>query len=295
MDNKLVKVYKNRRKKKVENLFPRRSMMRVLLKGYYGYKNLGDELILFSLLTWVEESLKPSQIFLLCGDPKWLEEWLIAHKEFFPPILEKLKLLPFPNRWEYMKQVIGFGEKYDFYVFGGGQVVDEERKFPHNGWNLPLLYRRVINKGNFALVGGIGTQNKDGTNILQKMLLEKAKMVLLRDSFSEGLAEALLKRDDRYKVQTIGDLSLPLLEESKKLLDRGKVKNTRDPYVLVNLSPLCEFEKGLKKVRNFLRKHPQAQPIYFPAHLGEDLQFFERLQEKVPTIELFDWTKAGVA
>jgi hypothetical protein len=43
----------------------------------------------------------------------------------------------------------------------------------------------VINKGNFALVGGIGTQNKDGIAILQKMLLEKAERVLLRDSFSE--------------------------------------------------------------------------------------------------------------
>jgi hypothetical protein len=31
-----------------------------------------------------------------------------------------------------MKQVIGFGTPYDFYVFGGGQVIDEERRFPHN-------------------------------------------------------------------------------------------------------------------------------------------------------------------
>jgi hypothetical protein len=88
---------------------------------------------------------------------------------------------------------------------------------------------------------------------------------------------------------------LPILEESKKLLDKGKVKNTRDPYVLVNISPLCDFDQALKKVKNFLRKHPHAQPIYFPAHLGEDLQFFERLQEHIPPIELFDWTQAGVA
>ena len=218
----------------------------------------------------------------------------MQHKEFFPPISEKLRFLPTPSRWGYVKQVLGLGEKYDFYVFGGGQVVDEERKFPHNGRNLPLLYRGVINRGNFALVGGIGTQNKDGTPVLQKMLLEKAKIVILRDSFSEGLAERLLKKEEWYKAQTIGDLSLPLLEESKKLLDRGRMKNTRDPYVLVNISPSCNFEKALKKVKNFLRKYPHAQPLYFPAHLGEDLQFFEKLQEKIPTIELFDWTKAGV-
>lgn len=203
--------------------------------------------------------------------------------------------MPNPTPWEYLKMILGFGKKYDFYIFGGGQVVDEERKFPHNGRNLPLLFRRVINKGNFALVGGIGTQNKDGTPILHKMLLEKAQIVVLRDSFSEGLAEKLLPKNMRYKVQTIGDFSLSLLEESKKLLEKGKIKTSRDPYVLINLSPLCTFPQAIKKIKSFLRKHPNAQPIYFPAHLHEDLQYFTMLQEQIPPIELFDWTKAGVA
>jgi polysaccharide pyruvyl transferase WcaK-like protein len=74
---------------------------------------------------------------------------------------------------------------YDFLVLGGGQVIDEDRPFPHNGRNLPLLYRHTIKKRNFALIGGIGTQNKDGTAALQKILLEHAKIVILRDSFSE--------------------------------------------------------------------------------------------------------------
>lgn len=247
------------------------------------------------MLTRIEETWKPDQISLLAGDPVRLEQWMIQHKDFFPPILKKLSILPNPTSWEYMKLMLGFNKKYDFYVFGGGQVVDEERKFPHNGRNLPLLYRGAINTGNFALVGGMGTQNKDGTPILHKILLTKAQAVVLRDSFSEGLAERLLPKNLRYKVQTIGDLSLPMLEESKKLLEKGNLKTARDPYVLVNLSPLCDFDKALKKVKNFLRKHPDAQPIYFPAHLGEDVLYFEKLQEKIPTIELFDWTKAGVA
>jgi len=168
-----------------------------LIKGYYGYKNLGDELILFSLLTWIEETFHPDQISLIAGDPIWLEKWLTQHKDFFPPVMKKLKILPNPRPLEYVQQIVGLGTKYDFCVFGGGQVVDEERPFPHNGWNLSILYRGVINKGNFALVGGIGTQNKDGTALLQKILLEKAQIVVLRDSFSEGLAEKLLPEKDR--------------------------------------------------------------------------------------------------
>ena len=270
--------------------------MRVLVKGYYGYKNLGDELILFSLLSWIEETLKPHQISIIAGNPERLENRLITHKEFFPPIINKITILPNPDWKGHLKTFLGMErKKYDFIVFGGGQVIDEERKFPHNGRNLPLLYGRSIRKWRYALVGGIGTQNKEGTAFLQKMLLKNAKAVILRDSFSEGLSENLLEKADWSKVQTFGDLSLPLLEESKALLDKGKIKNTRDPYVLVNISPLCKFEQAVKKVKLFLRKFPKAQPIYFPASLSEDSQFFSRLQEHIPSLELFDWTKAGVA
>jgi hypothetical protein len=127
------------------------------------------------------------------------------------------------------------------------------------------------------------------------MLLERAKIVILRDSFSEGLSEKLLPEAERHKVQTVGDLSLPILEESKKLFEKEKTKTTRDPYVLINSSPLCSFDQAVKKIKNFLRKFPHAQPLYFPAHWGEDLQYFEKLQEHLPPLELFDWTKAGVA
>jgi polysaccharide pyruvyl transferase WcaK-like protein len=80
--------------------------MHLLIKGYYGYKNLGDELILFSLITWVEETFHPDQISLIAGNPLRLEDWLTHHKDFFPPILQKLKILPNPNSWEYVQHIL---------------------------------------------------------------------------------------------------------------------------------------------------------------------------------------------
>jgi polysaccharide pyruvyl transferase WcaK-like protein len=77
--------------------------MHVLVKGYYGFKNLGDELILFSLLNWIEETLQPDQISLISGNPQWLEERLLHHKAFFPPILKKLTFLPKPSLKDHLK------------------------------------------------------------------------------------------------------------------------------------------------------------------------------------------------
>ena len=74
------------------------SWMHILVKGFYGFKNLGDELILFSLLSRIEEKFHPKQISIIAGDPQRLEEWLLQHKDFFPPIFKKLTFLPTPNK-----------------------------------------------------------------------------------------------------------------------------------------------------------------------------------------------------
>lgn len=127
------------------------------------------------------------------------------------------------------------------------------------------------------------------------MLLKQAEIVILRDSFSLGLVEKELSEEEMKKVFLVGDLSLPLLEESKRVFEEEKIKRSRDHYVLINISPLCETEKAIKKVKSLLRKFPDAQPIYFPGSLLEDMQYFSRLQEHLPSLELFDRTKAGVA
>jgi polysaccharide pyruvyl transferase WcaK-like protein len=77
--------------------------MHVLVKGYYGFQNLGDELILFAILQRIEETLHPDTISLIAGNPQRLERRLIEHKNFFPPILKKLNFLPKPTLQDHLK------------------------------------------------------------------------------------------------------------------------------------------------------------------------------------------------
>jgi hypothetical protein len=71
------------------------------------------------LLSWIEENYHPTTITIACGDPEWLESWLLKHKEFFPPIFKKLRFLPKATRLDHIKNFLGIHQKlYDFVVFG---------------------------------------------------------------------------------------------------------------------------------------------------------------------------------
>lgn len=263
--------------------------MKVLIKGYYGYKNFGDEMILFSVLHRVEQNLNPKQIVISAGNKARMQERLKRHQNRYPQsLLPKIEILAKSGITDHFKNLLRIGQDWDFLVLGGGQVIDEERSFPHDGRNLPLLYKKYLNNGQFALIGGIGTQHKDGTPLLHKMLLERAKIVLLRESFSEGIAERTLSHEQTKKLKKTGELSLSLLAQAKK--QRENTSNQRDPYVLINISPAVDFTLAVKKIKIFLKKFPKAHPIFFPAHQEEDLPFGLRLQEQIPGLDIIDWT-----
>lgn len=270
--------------------------MNLLVKGYYGYKNFGDELILLALLWWIDENFGSYQIFISAGDEKWLEKRIVNHKRYYPAgMLEKITVLPKSDKIQLAKEALGMGEDWDFVVLWGGQVVDEDRKFPHDGWNIPMLYRKYLNEWKVALIWGIGTENKDGTALLHKILLDRSKIILLRDKFSEGLAEKYLNEEKKEKkLQTVGDLSLPILENFKNQMIVSYEKSQRDPYVLINVSPEVDFDASVRKIKLFLSRFPQCQPVFFAAHAVDDMKYFSRLQELFPSLELFDWTQAGV-
>ena len=274
--------------------------MHLLIKWYYGYKNLGDELIIFSLLNWADERFNPDKISIECWDEKWMENWIIKHKAFLIPwIIGKLNFLPKPN-WEEKMEICLWMKKnlYDFIILGWWEVVDESRSFLYRGWNLFLQYRRSIKQWNVAIVWWLGTNKKWWTSFLQNFLVKNANIIILRDQNSFELTKKILEqnwqnRED--KAEYDWDLTLSLLEETKEVFTQEKIKSGRDPYYLVNFSPLCKKEESFKLIRKFADSHKNMQPIYIACNKSEDEKFFTDIQEILPNCEIFDRTQANIS
>jgi len=274
--------------------------MHLLIKWYYWYKNLWDELIIFSLLNRADERFNPDKISIECGDEKRLENWIIKHKAFLIPwIIEKLNFLPKPNRREKIQICLWMKKKlYDFIIFWWWEVIDESRSFLYRWRNLLFQYRRNIKQWMTAIVWGLWTNKKLWTQYLQGFLVKNAKIVILRDKSSFELTKKILESNwqrREEKTEYDWDLTLSLLEESENIFKEKKIKSQRDPYYLVNFSPLCKKEKAFKLIRKFADGYKKMQPIYISCNKAEDEQFFKEIQEILPNCEIFDWTQANIS
>ena len=274
--------------------------MHLLIKWYYWYKNLWDELIIFSLLNRADQHFNPDKISIECWDEKRLENWIIKHQAFLIPwIIEKLSFLPRPNLKEKIQICLWRRRNlYDFIILWWWEVVDESRSFLYRWWNLFFQYRRSIKQWNTAIIGWLWTNKKRWTSFLQNFLVKNANIIILRDQNSFELTKKILEhnwqtRED--KAEYDWDLTLPLLEEAKEVFKKEKIKSGRDSYYLVNFSPLCDKEKSFKLIRKFADSHKKMQPIYVACNKSEDEKFFNDIQEILPNCELFDWSQANIS
>jgi len=274
--------------------------MHLLIKWYYWYKNLWDELIIFSLLNWANERFNPSKISIECWDENRLENRIIRHKNFLIPwTIEKLKFLPKPSRKEKIKICIWKKRKlYDFIILWWWEVIDESRNFLYRWRNLFLQYRRSIKRWITTIVGWLWTNKKRWTSFLQRFFIKNANIIILRDQYSFNLTKKILEQNwqnRQEKAEYDWDLTLPILEEAKEIFTEEKIKSNRHPYYLINYSPLCNIEKCSKSIKKFADSHKNLQPIYIACNKAEDEKFFKDVQKVLPNCEIFDWTHANIS
>ena len=264
--------------------------MRIYLKGYYGYKNFGDELLLFGVIEEIFSRYKVEELIIEVGNTDRIQErqkknqnflndfystrgvWIDREKiKYFCPeeyfnkqhqIFQKL-----PKKWNmYLNIILGNHPfKDSFKIFGGGEVIDESRDFPHNGWNILLLYMKTILKGNFALWWGLGSQKKLLTKRLTNILVKKAKYLLLREEHSLHICQYILWKMSK-KIEQYHDFSFNLIEywqskeknDTKTIKEHGINGEKKDIFIWTNYTlneifeTLSQCKEGIGSRLHFL-------------------------------------------
>jgi len=146
-----------------------------VLSGYYGYDNIGDDALLFSVISNILQKRRDLKICLLTKNPKKVRNWLDG---YFCNITAK-------HRFNFLS-VMRAVRKSKALVFGGGtHLMDStsSRSFGYYSWQ--LRYAQKIGKKTILYANGIGPI------YLEKNRAKAAEV-------AKNLAFATLRDEDAY-------------------------------------------------------------------------------------------------
>ena len=259
------------------------------LRGYYGYKNFGDELLFFGVVRRLFIKYPLTKLFVEVGNKSWMEDRV---RENYQGLLteKQLNAIKFVNAKQHKYKLIthlvnflGFGKyKKTFKFFGWWEVLSDERPFPHDGRNIPLLFNYSVQKKQFVLLWWIGKYRRSWTEILYRYLLPKAEKIAVRDRDSLALAKKFNPENSLLHQ----DFAQEIIETAKH-----KASTIKQKYILININKQSVDKENVQRIMDFCTHYPDHKKIFFPCDMNDDKHCFQAIKKYVPGLEMYDWTK----
>ena len=150
--------------------------MRVLISGYYGFHNIGDEAILKSIITALRQEKPDIKITVLSND--------IEHTK-------KTYNVDAINRWNVAKIYLEL-LKSDGLISGGGSLLqDVTSSRPITYYTAIMKLAKLARKPVFIYAQGVGPINEDKNKKAVKKILNKVSYITLRDKESLDIVKSI--------------------------------------------------------------------------------------------------------
>ncbi|MGX1982268.1 polysaccharide pyruvyl transferase CsaB [Thermolongibacillus altinsuensis] len=150
--------------------------MRLVISGYYGFHNVGDEAILYSIIQALRQQQPDIDIVVLSNDPTFTK---------------KAYGVEAVNRWS-LKEIIRALRESDGLISGGGSLLQDKtgwRSIPYYTGVMQLAKR--LGKPVMVYAQGIGPVEQIQNKWLVKNTMNKVDLITVRDEESKQLLESL--------------------------------------------------------------------------------------------------------
>ncbi|TWT07011.1 polysaccharide pyruvyl transferase CsaB [Planococcus sp. CPCC 101016] len=150
--------------------------MRVVLSGYYGFDNVGDEAILYAIIHSLREYYPGIEIYVLSNKPEKTAETY------------RVKAI---NRWS-LKEVRAAIKSSDGLISGGGSLLQDEtgrKSIPYYAGVMKIAQQ--LKKPVFVYAQGMGPINSKVNQMIVKHVLNAVTLLTVRDQQSKQLLEKI--------------------------------------------------------------------------------------------------------
>ncbi len=247
-----------------------RRVHRVLLSGYYGFGNIGDEAILAATVSSFRSRLPDLGISVLSESPKETarDYGVQAFPRMSPP------------------EVLRAFRSADLVVFGGGSLLQDSTSFRSLAYYLSiLLLAKSLGKPVVVYANGIGPLRSSLGRYLTRTLLDTVAQITVRDEESLSLLREI---GVRRRVDVTADPAFLLnpapASRIQEVLERSGI-DTGKPLAWLALRPrraLGDFYGALARAVSYLRREGLSPCLLVMQ--GRDMPVVESLNQALSDI-----------
>ena len=260
----------------ITNLNDSNKKIKILICGFYGAPNLGDELMLQTLLSYFNK--EKVDITIMLSDNLEFEMYDLG--------LPNIKYIHYPHT---IYDLNCLSNNFDKLIFGGGALLDDDYYMDNNNFKLSmstilleLSYQFIINKKEVYWIGL--SSNKDFKNeiYIQKLrkIINNIKYVSLRDTNSLNVFKK--NKIKTTNINIINDIIL-----ANKLFQKQYVNKEKKIIGIIFITDLNLIEKEaifINKIISEIKKNNSEYKIHlipFYNYSNWDNYYYEKILEKI--------------
>lgn len=249
-------------------------MKKIVLSGYYGFNNAGDEAVLYAIISSLKKLNEKIEITVLSNNPEQTA---------------KLYNVKAVNRWK-VGHIFNAIKNSDLLLSGGGSLLQDVTSKNGILYYLGVIFFvKILKKPVLVYSQGIGPINLNRNRKLTALLLNGVKCITVRDAGSKkDLEEMGVKREILVSADPVLGISSDEInvEKGRELLQRVNVNINDGKIMGISIRPWKIDEAGIKDLAKACDSLAQSgwQIVFIPMHFPEDIQasreVAKRMKEK---------------
>lgn len=236
----------------------------ILILGYYGFKNSGDEALLLSMIQQLRKQDSSLKITVLSENPKETSQ------------IYKVKAVKRDNPVSLLTQLM----TCKMLVVGGGTLIQDKTSTKSLIYYLTVIrFAQLFGKKVMLYANGIGPLSYENTEKTVKILNE-VNLITLRDemAFEELKRLGINKPEIKLCADSVFGLDYDKQCDISGLLEKTGVPKGRKYFcVSVRDSSPEELEKTIMTACDYISARYDLMPVFIPFQKKKDYEITERI------------------
>lgn len=252
-------------------------MNKVVISGYYGFNNIGDESILTAIISNLKDGIEDIDITVLSKNPR------LTHSKHGVNAINR------KNIFKIIREI----KKCDLLISGGGSLLQDVTSNRSIVYYLSIILIGILcDKKVMIYSQGIGPINNPINKYLTRKILDKVDYMTLRDERSKNVLENMKIENQSIIVAADPVIGLKKrdLQIGKELLVQSNLSNTTKPVIGFALRGRNRDENlinVISEVSDRIIEEIGASVVFIPFHYGEDINTLNDIEKKMKNKAIF--------